>query len=477
MRRVLIYGAGEAGEMVLQEIRQRPEENIVVLGFMDDDNAKQGRSVAHVPVRGGKDHLSAVIRELDINEVIIAMPSIRKPVIREVARICKRERVKLLIVPSTRAIIEGRVSYEQIKIIHPADLLEREEAHIESRRIREYLQGRSILVTGAAGSIGNELVRTVISYMPRQLILVDINENGLFYLLQALGDGDHGRMTDFKPHVADIKCKPMLETLFTLYRPDVVFHTAAYKHVPIMENNVRMIFLNNVIGTRNLLELASCFEVERFIGISTDKAVYPVSVMGKTKRIGELLLKSYAIRGLRASSVRFGNVLGSNGSVMTVFERQIGRGGPVTITSPDMERYFMTVQEAVSLVLQAGSMDGQGDIYVLEMGNPIRIRDLAENMIILSGYSPGVDMEISYTGVRAGEKLREQLFYREVDVLQSSFKGISIERCPVQDDRLIEILENIQERVYLIEEEDLLHDMDCIIRGGVAVAPSHALSP
>jgi len=301
--------------------------------------------------------------------------------------------------------------------------------------------------------------------------------NQTFYLLQALGDGDHGRMTDFQPHVADIKCKPMLETLFTLYRPDVVFHTAAYKHVPIMENNVRMIFLNNVIGTRNLLELASCFEVERFIGISTDKAVYPVSVMGKTKRIGELLLKSYAIRGLRASSVRFGNVLGSNGSVMTVFERQIGRGGPVTITSPDMERYFMTVQEAVSLVLQAGSMDGQGDIYVLEMGNPIRIRDLAENMIILSGYSPGVDMEISYTGVRAGEKLREQLFYREVDVLQSSFKGISIERCPVQDDRLIEILENIQERVYLIEEEDLLHDMDCIIRGGVAVAPSHALSP
>jgi FlaA1/EpsC-like NDP-sugar epimerase len=466
MRRVLIFGAGEAGEMVLHEIRRRPEENIEVLGFMDDDPAKRAASVVAVPVLGGRQHLSPVIRELDINEVIIAMPSIEKQIVREIVRTCRREKVKLLIVPSTREIIEGSVRFEQIKSIHPADLLDREEVIIESERIRQYLRGRRVLVTGAAGSIGTELVHKLLSCAPRSIILLDINENGLFYLLQGLTEGGHAGSTVLEPHVLDIKNEPLLKPLFEQYRPDVVFHTAAYKHVPLMEHNVRMIFLNNVVGTKNLLHLSSLCGVERFIGISTDKAVYPVSVMGKSKRVGELLLKTYVSRGLRACSVRFGNVLGSNGSVMTVFKQQIEKGGPVTITSPDMERYFMTTSEAASLVLQAGSLRGNGDVYVLDMGDPIRIRDLAENMIILSGNTPDADIQILYTGVRDGEKLSEELFYRDAGVRESPFRGIRVEQCHLLNEGLIESLEDIERDIYRMDEDEILHGMDRVVGMG-----------
>lgn len=476
MRRVLIYGAGEAGEMVLAEVRRRPEENIEVQGFMDDDAAKQGLSPGGVPVRGGRESLREVIRTRDINEVIIAMPSIRKPVIREIVRICKQEKVKLLIVPSTREIIEGNVSYEQIKSIHPADLLDREEVHIESDKIRACVRGRVVLVTGAAGSIGSELVRKLLTYKPRELLLLDISENGLFYLLQTIGEGSPHAAEVVRTRVSDIKNGPMLEEIFMKHKPEVVYHAAAYKHVPIMEDNVRMIFLNNVVGTANLLRLALYYGVERFIGISTDKAVYPVSVMGKTKRIGELLVKCYAGKGLRASSVRFGNVLGSNGSVITVFKRQIERGGPVTITSPGMERYFMTVHEAVSLVLQAGTLEGNGNIYVLEMGDPIRISDLAENLIILSGCTPGVDMEIQYTGIRAGEKLREELFHKGAKISESLHRGIYIETCDVDCSGLVELVESSEEKMHLIEELELTGIMDRIIGSSLPASTSSIAS-
>jgi FlaA1/EpsC-like NDP-sugar epimerase len=496
MRRVLIFGAGEAGEMVLQEIRRRPAENIEVLGFMDDDPGKQTRSVGSVPVLGGRQQLSMVIHDLEVNEVIIAMPSIEKKIVREIVRTCRREKVKLLIVPSTREIIEGSVRFEQIKTIHPADLLDREEVIIESERIRQYLRGRRVMVTGAAGSIGTELVHKLLSFAPRSLILLDINENGLFYLLQNLAEAglagsslskaglcatsyrdSRGRaeFTVLEPHVVDIKHESLLKPLFEKYSPEVVFHTAAYKHVPLMEHNVRMIFLNNVLGTKNLLHLSSLYGVERFIGISTDKAVYPVSVMGKSKRVGELLLKTYVSRGLRACSVRFGNVLGSNGSVMTVFKHQIERGGPVTITSPDMERYFMTASEAASLVLQAGSLRGNGDVYVLDMGDPIRIRDLAENMIILSGNIPDVDIQILYTGVRDGEKLSEDLFYRDAEVNESSFRGIRVEKCTLQHNGLIELLEDIERGIYRVDENEILHGMDRALGMGTPSSPCESL--
>jgi len=463
MRRVLIYGAGVAGEMVLAEIRRHPEEHIDVQGFMDDDAAKLGNGPVDVPVLGGRKELQKTIRNHAINEIIIAMPSIAKTAIREIVRTCKKERVKMLIVPSTREIIEGNVSYEQIKSIHPADLLDREEVCIESGKIRGYIRGRVVLVTGAAGSIGSELVKKILTFEPAELVLLDINENGLFYLLQGIEEEKYRWSGIVSAKVSDIKSGPMLQEIFMKHRPDIILHAAAYKHVPIMEDNVRMIFLNNVVGTAKLLQCAVDFGVERFIGISTDKAVCPVSVMGKTKRICELLVKCYAGKGLRASSVRFGNVLGSNGSVVTVFKRQIERGGPVTITSPGMERYFMTIDEAVSLVLQAGTLKGIGDIHVLEMGSPIRIRDLAESLLILSGYIPDVDVEIQYTGMRAGEKLTEELFHSGAKVTESAYGGIYVEQCNPDCSNLLNQIQHIEKGIHELNEQKLREVLDDII--------------
>jgi FlaA1/EpsC-like NDP-sugar epimerase len=298
----------------------------------------------------------------------------------------------------------------------------------DTGRIGRLVENRRVLVTGAAGFIGSALVHRLLAYRPRAVIALDIHENGLFNLQRSLEESGALGLTRLVPLVADIKMQGMLRGLFRLEQPDIVFHAAAYKHVPLMERNVKMIFLNNVAGTRNLLDLCLEQGVERFIGISTDKAVYPVSMMGKTKRLCELLIKEYADRGLAASAVRFGNVLGSNGSVVTVFREQIQRGGPVTVTSPRMARYFMTLDEAVSLVLQSAAMPGTGDVYVLDMGDPIRIRDLAESMILLAGRSPGTDVPILYTGVREGEKLSEELFYREAEVFSSDYPGITVEK-------------------------------------------------
>ncbi|MGQ9615658.1 MAG: polysaccharide biosynthesis protein [Spirochaetota bacterium] len=459
MRRVLIYGAGEAGEMVLQEIEKHPEERIEVYGFIDDDKAKVGCRIGAVRVLGGKEVLRGSIREYGINEVIIAMPSIEKPVIRDIVKICISERVKPLIVPSTWEIINGRVGFNQIRGIDPSDLIERESVKIDTERISGYIEGRTVLITGAAGSIGNRLVQKVLHYRPKKLIALDINESGLFYLIQGLGE----KRVTVVPCVEDIKDDRMLRDVFCRYRPSVVFHTAAYKHVPLMENNIRMAFINNVGGTLNLLRLSMYYGVQRFVGISTDKAVYPVSVMGKTKRLCELIVEAYAFMGLKACSVRFGNVLGSNGSVLTVFQEQLRRGGPLTLTSPDMERYFMTLEEATSLVLQAGGLEDSGVTYVLDMGNPIRIKDLAESCIILYGHTPMEDIKILYTGVRAGEKLKEELFYHENDVSMSSCRGIFIEKEVFDPEKMLNGVVEIMDKVYDVSYKEIISRMEEII--------------
>jgi len=469
MRRVLICGGGEAGIMVLSEILKHPEERIEVLGFIDDDRDKIGRKINGVPVKGGRKELKGLIMKLSISEVIIAMPSIPKTVIRDIVRTCRSEKVKLLIVPSTMEIIEGTVRFDQIKQLDLADLLDRDEVRIDSAQVRDYFHGKRVLVTGAAGSIGSTIVAQLLSYQPAALLALDMNENSLFYLSQSVAIGGISGQTRFLPLVADIKDSRILADIFRTLRPEIVFHAAAYKHVPLMENHVRTIFLNNVVGTQNLLEAAQAEGAEKFIGISTDKAVYPVSVMGRTKRICELLVSSYHSRGLQSCSVRFGNVLGSNGSVLTVFQEQISRGGPVTITSPYMERYFMTVQEATSLVLQAAATGGGGDIYVLDMGSPIRIRELAESVIILSGRTPGVDIKIDYTGVRAGEKYTEELFYREGEVCESSFKGIFVEKVHADPKCVLETVDSLADDVYRLTAEEIKDIMDRIVKGGERV--------
>jgi FlaA1/EpsC-like NDP-sugar epimerase len=465
MRRVLICGAGEAGSMVLKEILKHPEERIEVVGFIDDDPGKAGVSIHGKIVLGGRSKLSECIELYMIREVIIAMPSIPKGVIKDIVRICTAKKVKLLIVPSTMEIIEGVVHFDQIKKLDLSDLLEREEVSIDAEEIRRYIGGKKILISGAAGSIGSQLIRDLAEYSPHILVAVDVNENGLFYLSRDVKEFIHEE-TGFIPCVADIKNSRIVHEIFSRYRPDIVFHAAAYKHVPLMESHERMIFLNNVVGTRTMLEVSHNSGIEKFIGISTDKAVRPVSAMGKTKRICELMTGIFSGNGMESCSVRFGNVLGSNGSVSTVFQEQIARGSPVTITSPYMERYFMTVREATSLVMQAATNGKAGNIYVLDMGRPIKIKDLAENLIILSGLIPYEDIPILYTGIRAGEKYSEELYHRDVEVLPSPSPGIFVEKNVVRNPLLMKMIDELTEHIYELTEQEIGGYMGAIVDEG-----------
>ena len=477
-RRVLIYGAGEAGAMVVEEITKHPEEQIAVFGFIDDDPQKRGTRVRGVKVFGARQTLVGCIRNFDINEMIIAMPSIGKPVIRDIVKVCMAEKVKLLIVPSTREILEGTVRFDQIKSLDLADLLDREEVRIDDARIRSSIEGKRVLVTGAAGSIGSVLVHKILTYEPSVVIALDINENGLFYLSHTVGNGLCGPRTRFIPCVADIKDRAILGEIFSLYEPELIYHAAAYKHVPLMESHQRMVLLNNILGTRNLLDLSGGKTVEKFIGISTDKAVHPISIMGKTKRICELMIRAYAERGVNGCTVRFGNVLGSNGSVITVFQEQIRQGGPLTITSPCMERFFMTIHEATSLVLQAGSFGRDGNIYVLDMGRPIRIKELAENLIVLSGLTPGSDIAINYIGLREGEKLSETLFWEDAQIYESEHSGIFIEKSAVDGAALLDNVQRLSDSIYQLNADQLSGAVDdtLALRGNGPAGRGRALS-
>jgi len=462
MRNVLIYGAGEAGREVLREIKAHPEEGIKVLGFIDDDDEKKNRIYEGVRVLGGRGILRDAISTLKVSEIIIAMPSIEKECLRDIVRVCKAERIKLLIVPSTMDIIEGSVRFDQIKNLDLADLLDREEVKVNTEEIREYISGKRVLVTGASGSIGSVLVKKIIDYNPEAIIALDFNESGIFGLYREIEKKRKNTKVVFS--VTDIKDYRILKEVFINQKPQIVFHAAAYKHVPIMENHIKIAFINNVLGTYNLLRLSLENKVQRFVGISTDKAVNPVSVMGKTKRICELLISAYAKLGLSARSVRFGNVLGSNGSVLNIFKEQIQRGENLTVTSPEMERFFMTIDEATELCLQAGCGKGNGDIFILQMGDPIRIVDLAYNVIILSGLTPGVDVKIDYTGIRDGEKLKEELFHKTADVIKSEYNGIYLERINVQEDYILRFIKRLQKEVYILSDIEVLREMEEIIK-------------
>ncbi len=463
MRRILIYGAGEAGKMVLEEIVKHPEENFKVLGFLDDDGKKHGSKIDGVPVLGGRESIVDVVKKYRIDEIIISMPSISKKNIREIVSQCKAARVSLLIVPSTLEIIKGRVRFDQIKRLDLADLLDRKEYLYDRNDVKDYIEGKNVVVTGAAGSIGKVLALKLLDLNPEVLVALDKNESGLFYLTNDIKSGKRGDKNNVMPVVGDIKEKDFLGYVFEKYKPDIVFHAAAYKHVPLMEKNVHMAFLNNVAGTLNLLEVSEIFSVERFIGISTDKAVYPHSVMGKTKRITELLVKAFSDSCMKTCSVRFGNVLGSDGSVVRVFEEQIRRGGPITVTDPDMERFFMTVNEAVSLVIKAGKIGDNGDVYVLDMGKPIKIRELAENLIILSGYLPYRDIDIIYTGIRDGERITETLFHSESKVEYSEYDGIMIERNNFVETGIIDDIKSLKGRLFELTEKEVSETLNSII--------------
>lgn len=416
LKRVLIAGAGDAGALVVREMQRNPQANLSPVGFVDDDPAKQKQEIHGTPVIGKFDDLARLIDLKKVDEVIIAIPSAPGQVVRKVAEICRLKNIPSRTMPSLHELIGGKVSVNRLREVDITDLLRRAPTHIDDELVGLSLGGRRVLVTGAGGSIGRELCRQIARWEPMELYLLGHGENSIFETLIEL-EQSYPAMK-IHPLITDIRNAERIQRLFSTYQPQVVFHAAAHKHVPLMQANINEAVTNNVLGTQVIVEASIENRVERLVMISTDKAICPTSVYGATKRIGEMLILDAARRtGKSFSVVRFGNVLGSRGSVLMRFKRQIDYGGPVTVTHPDMERYFMTIPEAVHLVLQASAMGVGGEVFVLNMGEQIRILDLAQDLIRLSGLEPGKDIEIVYTGIRPGEKLSEALWDEGADYL------------------------------------------------------------
>jgi FlaA1/EpsC-like NDP-sugar epimerase len=408
-RRALIVGAGEAGALVVRETQKNANLHLHPVCFLDDNPDKHKLQIHGVPVVGTLNDLARTVMTRRINEVIIAIPSAPGQVIRQVADVCREHGIPFRTMPGIYELIGGQVNVSRLREVEITDLLRREPTRINEERIDASLCGHRVLVTGAGGSIGRELCRQIARWQPDSLVLLGHGENSIFETLLEIRAGFPA--LPVQPVIADVRDIDRLQDIFNEIRPQVVFHTAAHKHVPLMEVNVEDAITNNVLGTRNIVEVCLRYEVERLVLISTDKAIRPSSVYGATKRLAEMLVLDAARRsGLAYSVVRFGNVLGSRGSVVPLFKRQIAGGGPVTITHPDMKRFFMTIPEAVHLVLQASSMGKGGEVFVLKMGEQVRIQELAEDLIRLSGLEPGEDIEIIYTGIRQGEKLSEELW-------------------------------------------------------------------
>ncbi len=408
-QRVLVVGAGDAGALVVREMQKNPQLNKTPVGFLDDDPSKQRHQIHGVPVVGKLSDLGRVLDSKRVNEVIIAIPSAGGSLVRMVADLCRLKGVPFRTMPGLYELIGGSVSVSALREVDITDLLRREPAHIQTEQTGLALRGKQVLVTGAGGSIGRELCRQIARWEPAMLILLGHGENSIFETLLELRESYPSQ--PLQPVIADVRDLPRLQAIYRQFQPEVIFHAAAHKHVPLMESNVEEAVSNNVIGTRNVVEAAVTGNVERLVMISTDKAIRPANVMGATKRLAEMIVLEAARRtGRPYSVVRFGNVLGSRGSVVPLFKRQIARGGPVTVTHPEMKRYFMTIPEAVHLVLQAAALGRGGEVFLLNMGQPVRILDLAEDLIRLSGLEPGKDIEIVFTGIRPGEKLSEDLW-------------------------------------------------------------------
>ena len=451
-KRVLVVGAGDAGALVVREMQKNPQMNLKPTCFLDDDPAKQNQQIHGVPVAGRLNDLARVVSQQRIDEVIIAIPSAPGGIIRQVADVCRLRGVTFRTMPGIYELIGGKVSVERLREVDITDLLRREPARINDELVGSSLGGRRVLVTGAGGSIGRELCRQVARWGPSSLILLGHGENSIFEIFVELKE-NFPSLAIF-PVIADIRDIDRMNVVFEELRPQVVFHTAAHKHVPLMEINIDEAITNNVLGTRNVVEVSINYVVERFVLISTDKAIRPSSIYGATKRMAELIVLDAAHRtGQAFSVVRFGNVLGSRGSVIPIFERQIKRGGPVTITHPDMERYFMTIPEAVYLVLQAFAMGRGGDVFVLNMGDQVRILDLAEDLIRLSGLEPNKDIEIVFTGIRPGEKLSEELWDRWAQYGQTRHPDIFL---LAEEDILngSELRRMVNEMIHLAREGD-----------------------
>lgn len=417
-KNILIVGAGDAGNLAIRELEMSNQLESRVVGLIDDDKNKHGTYIQGVKVLGDRNKIPDFVRKYNVDEIIIALPSVSKKNIKEIVNICQTTNCKIKILPGIYQLVTGEVEVAKLRNIQIEDLLGREPVNANSKEIGTYVAEKTVLVTGAGGSIGSELSRQIAANYPRRLILLDIYENTLYDIERELLK-DYPNI-DLITLVGSVRNRSRLTHIFEEYRPDLIFHAAAHKHVPLMEDSPNEAIKNNVFGTMELCRAADYFGAEKLVLISTDKAVNPTNVMGASKRICEMLVQYYNERSnTNFVAVRFGNVLGSNGSVIPYFKKQIAEGGPVTVTHPDIIRYFMTIPEAVSLVLKAGASANGGEIFVLDMGEPVKILDLAKNMIALSGHEVGSDIEIVFTGLRPGEKLYEELLMDE-EGLQST---------------------------------------------------------
>jgi len=458
-KRTLIIGAGEAGNLLLKEIRKQANTPYNVVGFVDDDPEKRGLRLSGIRVLGGTNRLRALVRTHRVEEVIFAIPSGDRALMRRMIAGCERAKARFKTLPGITAIVDGKVSLSQVKSVEIEDLLGREPVVLDQTAIRSYLTDKRVLVTGAAGSIGSEICRQVARFSPAKIVLFDNAETPLFYMERELA----ASFPELRiiPVVGDVKSQDRVESVFDQFAPEVVFHAAAYKHVAMMEYNPAEAILNNVLGSRVVADAADKFKVHNFVMVSTDKAVNPTNVMGASKRSAEIYVQALAPSSkTRFTTVRFGNVLGSSGSVIPLFKEQIREGGPVTVTDREVVRYFMTIPEAAQLVLQAGCIGKGGEIFVLDMGDPVRIVSLAEELIRLSGLIPYKDIDIVFTGLKPGEKLFEELLIEGEGVKPTTHKKIRV-MAPVETD-LRQVSERLEELFLLARSGDIGGLLECL---------------
>lgn len=454
--RTLVVGAGEAGSMLLKEIRRHPSSTYNIVGFVDDDREKHGLKLHGIPVLGAVSQLHSLIKAHDAKDVVIAMPSADGKAIRAIVECCRNANVRFSTLPSINNLINGKVTVSQVKKVDIEDLLGRDQVSLDREMIGGYLTGKRVLVTGAAGSIGSEICRQVAQFGPEKLVLLDQAETPLYEIEKELA----ARFPQIRilPLMADVRDREQILAAFDSYLPQVVFHAAAYKHVPMMEYNPVQAVFNNVFGSRNVVDAACNCKAENFVMISTDKAVNPTNIMGATKRAAEIYVQSISSScRTKCTTVRFGNVLGSNGSVIPLFKEQIANGGPVTVTDKRVIRYFMTIPEATQLVLQAGGMGSGSEILVLDMGDPVRIVDLAESLIRLSGFTPYDDIDIVFSGLRPGEKLFEELLVEGEGILPTAHEKIRVLE-PVQFD-----MAAVKNELEAMHEAVRKSDVGCVV--------------
>ncbi|MGM1387812.1 polysaccharide biosynthesis protein [Bacillus cereus group sp. BceL293] len=458
-KRTLIIGAGSAGTMVVRQLQHNKEADLYPIAFVDDDRNKQKLEIYNVPVVGTTNHIQEIVEDNDIEHIIIAIPSLNRNQINEIFEKCRKTKAKTQIVPMLEDLLDGKVSVNEFRDVQVEDLLGREPIQLDDAGIGEKIAGKTILVTGAGGSIGSEICRQVMKYKPAKIVLLGHGENSIYNIEMEMRV-TYKDTVEITTEIADIQDRHKIFEIMKKHQPYIVYHAAAHKHVPLMERNPEEAVKNNIFGTKNVAEAADTFKVNTFVMVSTDKAVNPTNVMGATKRFAEMLVQHMASvsTGTRFVAVRFGNVLGSRGSVIPLFKKQIQKGGPVTVTHPDMIRYFMTIPEASRLVIQAGTLARGGELFVLDMGDPVKIVDLAKNLITLSGYSIE-EIGIEFTGLRPGEKMYEELLNEGEIHPEQIFPKIHIGKAVLMDQAILRQFMNDFEGISKEEIRERLLDI------------------